>query len=72
MMRGNSVYAARVRTQQDKANDCYLFIANATPAALMAMTAERLCNDKGVSNKQVRREVEVRLLATQDKERRRA
>jgi hypothetical protein len=71
-MRGASVYAARVRTQADKAVDCYLFIANATPAALLAMTAERLCADKGVSNRQVRREVEVRLLAAQERERRRA
>ena len=72
-MSGNaSLYAARVRTQSDKATDCYLFIANATPKALLAMTAERLCDDKGVSNRQTRREVECRLLAAQAKERARS
>ncbi|GGB14912.1 hypothetical protein GCM10011380_00400 [Sphingomonas metalli] len=71
-MRGNSVYGARERTQADKANDCFAFIFNARPAALMAMTAERLCADKGVTNRQARREIEVRLLAAQDRERRRA
>lgn len=71
-MRGNSAYAPRVRTQQDKANDCYLFIANAHTPVMMAMTADRLCDDKGVTVRDLRRSVETRLLAAQDKERRRA
>lgn len=71
MMRGNSAYGRRQRTQEDKARDCYAFIVNARPAALLAVTPERLCDDKGVTNKQLRREVTVRLLAMQDRERRR-
>jgi hypothetical protein len=71
-MRGSSAYGARDRTQQDKANDCYAFIFNARPDRLLAMTPERLCDDKGVSNRQARREVEARLLAAQDRERRRS
>lgn len=66
------MYGARQRTQQDKSIDCLLFIANANPAALLAMTAERLCADKGVTVKQIQREIEVKLLAAQDRERRRA
>lgn len=67
-----SRYAPRARTQMDKVNDCYLFIANARPAALLAMTVDRLCDDKGVVKRDLRRAVEARLLAAQDKERRRA
>lgn len=69
---GNSKYAPRVRTQQDKVNDCHLFIANARADILMATTADKLCDDKGVVNRDLRRAVEARLLAAQDKERRRA
>ena len=69
MQHGNR-FAPRVRTQLDHFNDAITFIANARASALLAMTAERLCADKGVSNRQYRREVEVRLLAAQDRERR--
>lgn len=71
MRPGANKWGLRVRTQQDRFNDAIAFIANARPVALMAVTAERLCADKGVSNRTKRREVEVRLLAAQDRERRR-
>jgi hypothetical protein len=70
-MAGNTMYGARARTQQDKARDCYAFIFNARPSALLAMTPERLCDDKGVSHRETRREITVKLLAAQEKERRR-
>jgi hypothetical protein len=65
------MYGARARTQQDRMNDAVLFICNARPAALLAMTAERLCADKGVSGRENIRQIETRLLAAQDRERRR-
>jgi hypothetical protein len=70
-MRGASVFGARQRTQADKMNDAIAFICNARPTALLAMTAERLCTDKGVTSRQGQREIEVKLLAAQDRERRR-
>lgn len=71
MSRHASFYGKRERTQQDKARDALLFICNARPTSLLAMTAERLCADKGVINRQMCREIEVKLLAAQDRERRR-
>lgn len=67
-----SFYGNRARTQADMHRDALAFIYNARPAALLAMTAERLCADKGVQKRDLRRDVECRLLAAQDNERRRA
>lgn len=69
MTRSNTMYGNRQRTQRDHFNDALAFICNARSAALLAMTAERLCQDKGLSNRQMRREVEERLLAAQGRER---
>lgn len=71
-MSGAGFYGAKVRTQRDKSIDCHLFIANASPAALLAMTAEKLCQDKGVTDRKARQEVEIRLLTAQSRERQRA
>ena len=65
-------FAPRVRTQQDHFNVALMFIASARPVILLATTAEKLCADKAVTDRTKRREVECRLLAAQDRERRRA
>ena len=69
-MRGN-IHAPRKRTQLDMVNDCVAFICNARPAALLAMTADRLCDERDVKNAGARRQVEAKLLAAQERERRR-
>jgi hypothetical protein len=70
-MAGNTMYGARARTQQDKARDCLAFIFNARASALLAITPEKLLAEKGVTHKATAREITVKLLAAQEKERRR-
>lgn len=71
-MRGASFYGNRERTQRDRLNDCVAFVCNAMPGALLAMTAERLCQDKGLTGRTMRADVAAMLEKAQARERSRA
>lgn len=68
-MRGSSFYGNRERNQRDRLNDCVAFICNAMPGALLAMTADRLCADKGLTDRTMRADVAVMLTKAQARER---
>jgi hypothetical protein len=68
-MRGASFYGSRERTQRDRLNDCVAFVCNAMPRALLAMTPERLCADKGLTDRTMRADVAAMLTKAQMRER---
>ena len=65
-------YGAKPRSQRDRLNDCVAFVCNAMPGALLTMTAERLCQDKGLTDRTMRADVAAMLEKAQARERSRA
>lgn len=72
MSAAGSMYGMRQRPQWRHLRDCTDFISNAPVPDLLAMTAERLCTDKGLTDRIMRADVAVMLKKAQARERSRA
>jgi hypothetical protein len=68
----SSSFSGAVTSQRHALQDCTAFISNATVASLLAMTADRLCRDKSLTDPAMRADVADMLAKAQTRERRRA
>jgi hypothetical protein len=53
----SSSFSGAVTSQRHALQDCTAFISNAPAASVLAVTADRLCNDKGLTDRVMRGDV---------------